>query len=203
MGSSAYYDAAAALVMPTLCGLSILVVAVAAERGWSLIGRLGEQRQARRLLKEAGQERQAAAPGTAGAKTKGRSRPRGAFERVYRSWRRSRFHRGTVEQSVTLEEGLLERNVWILECAASISPLVGILGTLVGISKSFGGFDGLAGLQPAVVSRGISLALRSTAAGLAIAIAALLLAHAFRKFAEHRTAAVEGFAETLLGIRER
>ena len=58
-------------------------------------------------------------------------------------------------------------------------------------------------LDPTVVSRGISLALRSTAVGLAVAIAALVCAHLFRRLADARGRRIEDFAEALLGIRER
>ena len=191
MNTSLCFDAATGAVMPALWAVSVVALAVILERLWTALRRRGGPASAQRLLACAGSPwREPAAPAD-------------AFSRVFAAWRSTNGRRPSVEQAVWLEAGLLERNIWILECAASISPLLGILGTLVGISQSFGGFGSVTSLEPAVVSQGISLALRSTAVGLAVAIAALAFAHLFRRAAEGRTRELEEFAEALLEVAER
>ena len=76
---------------------------------------------------------------------------RNPFARIFVQWLDANGHRGHVEQAVAFEEACLDRNMWILDCAATIGPLLGILGTLVGISTSFGGFRAIAELNPATV----------------------------------------------------
>lgn len=127
----------------------------------------------------------------------------GPFGRIYCQWRKADGHRGHVEQAIANEEFLLERNLWILECAATIGPLLGILGTLVGIAQSFQGFDGIAELGPAVVSRGISMALTTTVIGLVVTVAAVITTHIFRRAANHAITEIEHFGEQLLSISER
>jgi len=74
----------------------------------------------------------------------------------------------------------LRKNLWILGTVASSAPFIGLLGTVVGIIKSFesmaiagtGGF--------AVVAAGISEALVATALGLAVAIIAVIFYNYFQ-----------------------
>jgi biopolymer transport protein ExbB/TolQ len=74
----------------------------------------------------------------------------------------------------------LKKHLWILGTVASSAPFIGLLGTVVGIIKSFesmavagtGGF--------AVVAAGISEALVATALGLAVAIIALVFYNYFQ-----------------------
>ena len=128
---------------------------------------------------------------------------RNPFARIFVQWLDADGHRGHVEQAVAFEEACLDRNVWILDCAATIGPLLGILGTLVGISTSFGGFRTIAALNPATVSQGISLALRSTAVGLVMTIASVVCAHLFRRMTDRAVANMEHFGEALLAVKER
>ena len=78
------------------------------------------------------------------------------------------------------ETQILKKHLWILGTVASSAPFIGLLGTVVGIIKSFesmaiagtGGF--------AVVAAGISEALVATALGLAVAIVALIFYNYFQ-----------------------
>ena len=76
----------------------------------------------------------------------------------------------TIENAAMFEMGRLERGLAVIATAANVEPLLGFLGTVAGMINSF---DALAkqGLSnPAAVAAGISQALITTAAGLAIAI---------------------------------
>jgi biopolymer transport protein ExbB len=74
----------------------------------------------------------------------------------------------------------LKKNLWILGTVASSAPFIGLLGTVIGIIRSFesmaiagtGGF--------AVVAAGISEALVATALGLAVAIIAVIFYNYFQ-----------------------
>lgn len=74
----------------------------------------------------------------------------------------------------------LERFVGTLGTIASVSPLFGLLGTVVGMIKVFSGID-VGGMgDPLIVSRGISEALINTAAGLFVAIPSLMFHRYFQ-----------------------
>jgi biopolymer transport protein ExbB len=75
--------------------------------------------------------------------------------------------------------GYMKRNLWILGTIGSASPFVGLLGTVMGIMNAFHkiGENGAGGFNN--VSAGISEALIATAAGLIVAIIALLTYNIF------------------------
>jgi biopolymer transport protein ExbB/TolQ len=62
----------------------------------------------------------------------------------------------------------------VLATVASIAPFVGLLGTVVGVIRSFHDIAGAAGGGPEVVAAGISEALIATALGLFVAIPATM-----------------------------
>ncbi|HTQ72910.1 MAG TPA: MotA/TolQ/ExbB proton channel family protein [Burkholderiales bacterium] len=70
-------------------------------------------------------------------------------------------------------EQALARGLWILETTVTAAPLLGLLGTIVGMMQSFGliGASGL--VDPTAVTAGVAEALIATALGLAVALLAL------------------------------
>lgn len=68
----------------------------------------------------------------------------------------------------------LERYLNTLGTIAAISPLLGLLGTVIGMIKVFTAITSAGVGNPAVLAGGISEALITTAAGLAVAIPALI-----------------------------
>ncbi|HAV13608.1 MAG TPA: MotA/TolQ/ExbB proton channel family protein [Opitutae bacterium] len=78
-----------------------------------------------------------------------------------------------------LEVSRMERGMFLLEVVIGAAPLLGLLGTVTGLTQVFGGFSVDTGLpDPAAFIKGIALALNTTILGLAIAIPALA-AHAY------------------------
>ena len=81
---------------------------------------------------------------------------------------------------------------WLADLAA-IAPLVGLLGTVLGMFQAFGGIasDVSAGAKPMVLAQGVSQAIVTTIFGLVVAIPSLLAYAFFRRRAQRRMAEVE------------
>jgi biopolymer transport protein ExbB len=87
---------------------------------------------------------------------------------------------GIATEALFAETQKLKKHLWILGTVASSAPFIGLLGTVIGIIRSFesmavagtGGF--------AVVAAGISEALVATALGLAVAIIAVIFYNYFQ-----------------------
>ena len=73
----------------------------------------------------------------------------------------------------------LERFLTTLGTIASISPLLGLFGTVVGMIEIFGAQNS-AGNTPAVLAHGISVALYNTAYGLIVAVPSMIFYRHFR-----------------------
>ena len=73
----------------------------------------------------------------------------------------------------------LERYLTTLGTIASVAPLMGLLGTVVGMVEIFGS-QSPSGGNPAVLAHGISVALYNTAFGLIVAIPSLIFYRFFR-----------------------
>ncbi|MDA0755499.1 MAG: MotA/TolQ/ExbB proton channel family protein [Proteobacteria bacterium] len=69
----------------------------------------------------------------------------------------------------------LERNLTMLGTIATISPLLGLLGTVIGMITAFTGLSEVTGANPDALAAGISQALITTAFGLFIAVPGLVL----------------------------
>lgn len=79
----------------------------------------------------------------------------------------------SIEQAAARVIHELERYLNALGSIAAIAPLLGLLGTVLGMIELFGGFTGAGMADPAQLASGISRALITTAAGLIVAIPAL------------------------------
>ena len=70
----------------------------------------------------------------------------------------------------TIELGFLERGLVILATIANVAPLMGFLGTVVGMILAFAAIEAAGDVDPTLVAGGIKVALLTTATGLLIAI---------------------------------
>lgn len=87
-----------------------------------------------------------------------------------------------LESAAQAELPLLKRFNTVFETIISLSPLLGLLGTVLGLIQSFASLKvgDIGGSNTVGVSAGVSEALISTASGLAVAIFTLLFANTFR-----------------------
>ena len=94
----------------------------------------------------------------------------------------------------------LERNLSALGTIASAAPLLGLLGTVIGMIEIFGasGAQTASGSNPAELAHGISVALYNTAFGLIVAIPSLIAYRHFRARIEEYTLALEQAAERMV-----
>ena len=105
--------------------------------------------------------------------------------------------------SLSREIEQLDNNLSFLATVGSVSPYVGLFGTVWGIMESFRALAGVQQATLAMVAPGISEALIATAMGLLAAIPAVI---AYNKFATEVDAMVvryENFLEEFTGILQR
>jgi biopolymer transport protein ExbB/TolQ len=76
--------------------------------------------------------------------------------------------------AITEQGHLLEKNLAIIATMAVIAPFIGLFGTVMGIIHSFESIAAKGSSNPATVSAGVAEALIATAAGLFVAIAAVI-----------------------------
>lgn len=101
----------------------------------------------------------------------------------------------------------LERFLNTLGTIASISPLLGLLGTVIGMIKVFAVITTQGVGDPSILADGISTALITTAAGLSVAIPSLMFHRYFRGKVDDLVVTMEQEAlkmvEVMHGLRER
>jgi len=93
----------------------------------------------------------------------------------------------------------LDRFLTTLGTIASISPLLGLFGTVVGMIEIFGSQSAV-GNSPAVLAHGISVALYNTAFGLIVAIPSMIFYRQFRAQVDSLTLEMEQQAIKLVEI---
>ncbi|MEM7715946.1 MAG: MotA/TolQ/ExbB proton channel family protein [Cyanobacteria bacterium P01_A01_bin.68] len=104
-----------------------------------------------------------------------------------------------LESEAQAEIPLLKRFQNIFDTVISLSPLLGLLGTVLGLIASFASLNlgDLGGTQTSNVTGGISEALVSTAAGLIVAIFTLLFANTFRGLYQRQIALIQEYGGQL------
>jgi biopolymer transport protein ExbB len=99
--------------------------------------------------------------------------------------------RNALDAAVIQEMGHLKRGLPVLDTIVTIAPLLGILGTVLGIIGSFHGLGGGMVGDPKAVSSGIGEALITTAFGLGIAIFTVVPLNWFWNSVENTTEDIE------------
>jgi biopolymer transport protein ExbB len=166
-----------ALMYPLLL-CSVLTVAYGLERGYQYLraGRRGEAVDRVRSLAAGGEFEEALAlaevsPGPVAAVL---------AEALRNRWRDA----AALEESVSLKGSIelrrLNRNLHVLELTGRMAPLLGLLGTVLGMVEAFRRVASVQGsVDPSLLAGGIWEALITTVAGLGVAIPALVMHHFF------------------------
>lgn len=92
----------------------------------------------------------------------------------------------------------LERNLVWLETIAGVAPLLGLLGTVMGMIKTFASISAAGLGDPQVLSEGISEAMITTAVGLGIGIPTLVAYNLLAARSESYVVEIESHASRLL-----
>lgn len=104
-----------------------------------------------------------------------------------------------IDEAVNLETPLLEKNLVVLSTVASISTMVGLLGTTLGMIRAFSALASSGTVSATQLSIGISEALYNTAGGLIGAVLSIVMFNFF-------TTKVDGFVymidEAILNITQ-
>ena len=101
------------------------------------------------------------------------------------------FARAQMEATASQEIGYLEKNINFLGTLSAVAPLLGLLGTVLGIIESFLMIDIGNSSNPTLMIPGISKALITTAAGMFIAIPALFAYRYFQRLVQEYVAELE------------
>jgi biopolymer transport protein ExbB len=99
-----------------------------------------------------------------------------------------------VEESGRQEVVYLERYLTLLGTIASITPLLGLLGTVLGMIKVFTTISSVGVGDPSVLASGIGESLITTAAGLTVAIPAVSFHRYFDRVIDRRVVNLERLA---------
>lgn len=78
-----------------------------------------------------------------------------------------------------IELDFLERGLVVLATIANVAPMLGFLGTVIGMILAFGAIEQAGQVEPALVAGGIKVALITTATGLAVAVPVHIAHHFF------------------------
>jgi biopolymer transport protein TolQ len=106
-------------------------------------------------------------------------------------------------KEVSVERDAAARLVPWLATIGSVSPLLGLLGTVIGVMTAFMGISQKGSGNIAAVAPGIADALVATVAGLAAAIPAVMGYNYFVSRTSQFEGELEGFANTLVGWMAR
>jgi biopolymer transport protein ExbB len=88
-----------------------------------------------------------------------------------------------IEEAIMWQMPKIDKHVWVLDTSVTLAPLMGLLGTIIGMVHAFDvlGTSGTGGAATQMVTGGIAEALVATGAGLLIAIVAVLFLNHFNK----------------------
>lgn len=108
-----------------------------------------------------------------------------------------------LEMAAAVEVKRMKRFMNVLDTMVTVSPLLGIFGTVTGIIRSFEAMGVLGAQNPIAVSGGIAEALITTATGLLIAIPALAFFNYFNSKIEDALHEMETYSTSLEIVYEK
>ncbi|MFO7655118.1 MAG: MotA/TolQ/ExbB proton channel family protein [Candidatus Krumholzibacteriia bacterium] len=102
--------------------------------------------------------------------------------------------------AIDMEQVEMERNLGVLGTMSNIAPLLGLLGTVIGIIRAFADIARTGSGGGAVVAMGVSEALLTTAAGIIVAVIATVFFNAFVRRIRIRVAQLEDAREAFFTL---
>lgn len=111
--------------------------------------------------------------------------------------------RGAMNRAIDREAARLDAYLTFLASTGSTAPFIGLFGTVWGIINAFKRIGEVGSASLAVVAPGIAEALVTTAAGLAVAIPAVVAYNYFGNKTRQMTSEMESLSEDLLGVAGR
>ena len=108
-----------------------------------------------------------------------------------------------LEKNLAQERDDLSHGLTWLAIIGSVSPLLGLMGTVVGVMNSFIGITSQGSASIAAVAPGIAEALTTTVTGLAVAIPAVIAYNHYASRLHLFTGELEGFASEFIGTLAR
>jgi biopolymer transport protein ExbB len=117
----------------------------------------------------------------------------------------NRFHslNQALESKAMFEIRTMKRNMSVLDTIITAAPLLGILGTVMGIIHSFEVIGSQGVSDPLSVTKGISQALITTAFGLIISLGTLIPFNFFRSRIRQNTEELEKYCTSLEVIHQK
>ena len=103
-----------------------------------------------------------------------------------------------IQSRARQEIARLERGLVVLEIIVGIAPLLGLVGTILGMMTAFGNVGKAGQIDPAELAKGISLILRATLFGLLIAIPSLIFWSYYTKKVESIAVEMESLCDEFL-----
>jgi biopolymer transport protein ExbB len=190
--------AAGGIVMYPLLGFSILAIALIIERCifWAKVNR-----QQRRVVRDVLAAYQMGADTVLPKLKQNADLPiaRIFMEALEMDYAPPQAFHNFLEGAIQAELPLLRRSNTVFDTIIAAAPLLGLLGTVTGLIRSFANLDlGSVGQEgTARVTGGISEALVSTATGLVVALTVLLFSNTFRGFYRRQLALIQEYTNQL------
>jgi biopolymer transport protein ExbB len=186
------------LMYPLLFG-SVLMIAIIIERGYHFVRARMSRRFAERVtgIIEEGNLQQAQ---HVAARSHGPVAAVVEAALCYRS-----YTQDVVENKISLigdqELKRLTKNLHLLELIGKIAPMIGLLGTVIGMVEAFRGLSSVKGMvEPSLLAGGIWEALITTVAGLFVGIPALVFYHLYTNQARSTASSMKHIGEEILSM---
>ena len=191
--------AAGGPVMWPLAGVAAICLVLLTERGWTLYVRNGsDAKLARRVIEALRQGDHGTARDIAGRRSNSVGRTLAAMLQRHAAGQHAM--EDSVQEQLLYEWPRLNRFLRGIGILAAVAPLLGLLGTVTGIIRTFTVIRTVGNTEPSMMAGGISEALITTATGLAIAIPVLLVNGIMRGRVDRILAEAEEQAASVLNV---
>ena len=126
-----------------------------------------------------------------------------AAERIVHVAIHEKASEDTIRSYARLEMSAMERGMFLLEVIVAGAPLIGLLGTVTGLVEVFSNMPAGGTVDKTLFSEGISLALLTTMAGLAIALPTILFNSYLQRVLDKRAASLGWLTSRLIDAVDR